>query len=151
MSSNLLHCDHLYAQGMSSIGWLHLSSPVTCFVNMVVTVSVTMSVPFALVDEITNASPTMKDGLQLGDQIVKFGNIEIGDILLQKLAYQSCALPILVPSFSVFAGGFGYGCVRFENSVEFRSDIKAIMSALQQILEKAHKDDMLKNEDTIFR
>ena len=33
---------------------------------------VTVSVPFALVDEITDASPAAEDGLQLGDQIVKF-------------------------------------------------------------------------------
>jgi hypothetical protein len=41
--------------------------------------------------------------------------------------------------------------VRFENPVEFRSDIKGIMSALQQIREKAHKDGLKKNEETISR
>ncbi|KAK9947342.1 hypothetical protein M0R45_002973 [Rubus argutus] len=62
---------------------------------------VTVSVPFALVDEITDASPAAEDGLQLGDQIVKFGNVENGDNLLQKLASeaqtnQGCAVPVMV-------------------------------------------------------
>ncbi|KAM5548206.1 26S proteasome non-ATPase regulatory subunit 9 [Rosa sericea] len=62
---------------------------------------VDVSVPFALVDEIADASPAAEDGLQLGDQIVKFGNVENGDNLLQKLASeaqtnQGCAVPVMV-------------------------------------------------------
>ncbi|GKV03304.1 hypothetical protein SLEP1_g15630 [Rubroshorea leprosula] len=44
------------------------------------------SIPFAMVDEIADASPAAEDGLQLGDQIVKFGNVKAGDNVLQKLA-----------------------------------------------------------------
>lgn len=49
-------------------------------------VDVIVSKPFAIIDEITDASPAAEDGLQLGDQIVKFGNVEAGDNLLQRLA-----------------------------------------------------------------
>lgn len=49
-------------------------------------VDATVSIPFALVDEIAEDSPAAEDGLQLGDQIVKFGNVESGDNLLSKLA-----------------------------------------------------------------
>ncbi|KAK9921805.1 hypothetical protein M0R45_030301 [Rubus argutus] len=38
----------------------------------------------------------MEDALQLGDQIVKFGNVEIGDNLLQQRAYQGCAVLVMV-------------------------------------------------------
>ncbi|XP_026403906.1 26S proteasome non-ATPase regulatory subunit 9-like [Papaver somniferum] len=44
------------------------------------------SLPFAIVDEIADVSPAAEDGLQLGDQIVKFGNVESGDNLLSRLA-----------------------------------------------------------------
>uniref|UniRef100_A0A7C9DXH4 Nas2 N-terminal domain-containing protein n=1 Tax=Opuntia streptacantha TaxID=393608 RepID=A0A7C9DXH4_OPUST len=47
---------------------------------------VTVKIPFAMVDEISEASPAADDGLQLGDQIVKFGNVEAGDNLLSRLA-----------------------------------------------------------------
>lgn len=43
------------------------------------------TIPFAMVDEIADASPAAEDGLQLGDQILKFGNVTAGDNLLQKL------------------------------------------------------------------
>ncbi|PKA47733.1 hypothetical protein AXF42_Ash014510 [Apostasia shenzhenica] len=43
-------------------------------------------VPFAMVDEISDASPAAEDGLQLGDQIMKFGNLVMGDALLARLA-----------------------------------------------------------------
>ncbi|KAK3189745.1 hypothetical protein Dsin_029306 [Dipteronia sinensis] len=49
-------------------------------------VDVIVSKPFAVIDEITDASPAAEDGLQLGDQIVKFGNVEAGDNLLGRLA-----------------------------------------------------------------
>ncbi|XP_009366172.2 26S proteasome non-ATPase regulatory subunit 9 [Pyrus x bretschneideri] len=52
-------------------------------------VDVIVSVPFALVDEIADESPAAEDGLQLGDQIVKFGSVENGDNLLQKLASEA--------------------------------------------------------------
>ncbi|KAI4335549.1 hypothetical protein L6164_014186 [Bauhinia variegata] len=64
-------------------------------------VDVVVSIPFAMVDEIADASPAAEDGLQLGDQIVKFGNVEAGDNLLQRLASESqsnlgCAIPVAV-------------------------------------------------------
>lgn len=46
-------------------------------------------VPFAMIDEITDASPASDDGLQLGDQIVKFGSVELGDQLLSRLAAEA--------------------------------------------------------------
>lgn len=49
----------------------------------------TEGIPFAVVDDIADASPAAEDGLQLGDQIVKFGNVEAGDDLLQRLASES--------------------------------------------------------------
>ncbi|GAU45912.1 hypothetical protein TSUD_280540 [Trifolium subterraneum] len=45
--------------------------------------------PFAVVDEITDASPAVEDGLQLGDQLLKFGNVEAGDNLHQRLASEA--------------------------------------------------------------
>lgn len=58
-------------------------------------------IPFAMVDEIAEASPAAEDGLHLGDQIVKFGTIESGDNLLSQLASevqknQGCAIPVVV-------------------------------------------------------
>ncbi|KAI3771867.1 hypothetical protein L6452_03038 [Arctium lappa] len=50
---------------------------------------VDVSRPFAMVDEITEESPAAEDGLQLGDQIVKFGNVEYGDNLLPRLASEA--------------------------------------------------------------
>ncbi|OMO90878.1 hypothetical protein COLO4_18808 [Corchorus olitorius] len=47
------------------------------------------SIPFAMVDEIADASPAAEDGLQLGDQIVQFGNVKAGDNLLQKLSSEA--------------------------------------------------------------
>lgn len=43
-------------------------------------------IPFAMVDEIAEASPAAEDGLQLGDQLVKFGTVESGENLLPRLA-----------------------------------------------------------------
>nr|GLL45371.1 26S proteasome non-ATPase regulatory subunit 9 [Ipomoea trifida] len=48
-----------------------------------------VSKPFALVDEITEASPAAEDGVQLGDQVVKFGDVESGDNLVQRLAAEA--------------------------------------------------------------
>ncbi|KAI8007438.1 DNA-3-methyladenine glycosylase 1 [Camellia lanceoleosa] len=64
-------------------------------------VDVTVNMPFALVDEIAEASPAAEDGLQLGDQIVKFGNVESGDDLLPKLASEALSnqdreIPVVV-------------------------------------------------------
>ncbi|KAL5547505.1 hypothetical protein UlMin_002736 [Ulmus minor] len=64
-------------------------------------VDVMISVPFAMVDEIADASPAAEDGLQLGDQIVKFGNVEAGDTLLQRLASEAqsnngLAIPVVL-------------------------------------------------------
>ncbi|CAN1328425.1 26S proteasome non-ATPase regulatory subunit 9, partial [Linum perenne] len=52
-----------------------------------------INIPFAVIDEIADASPTAEDGLQLGDQMVKFGNVEYqaGENLLQKLASEAQA------------------------------------------------------------
>ncbi|KAF8407263.1 hypothetical protein HHK36_006390 [Tetracentron sinense] len=52
-------------------------------------VDVIISEPFAMVDEIADASPAAEDGLQLGDQIVKFGNVESGGDLLPRLASEA--------------------------------------------------------------
>lgn len=46
-------------------------------------------IPFAVVNEISDASPAAEDGLQLGDQIIKFGNVEIGDALMVRLASEA--------------------------------------------------------------
>ncbi|XWS70406.1 hypothetical protein CRYUN_Cryun03dG0045500 [Craigia yunnanensis] len=59
------------------------------------------SIPFAMVDEIADASPAVEDGLQLGDQIVKFGNVKAGDNLPQRLASeaqvnQGHPLPVII-------------------------------------------------------
>ncbi|XVF35560.1 hypothetical protein REPUB_Repub18cG0156200 [Reevesia pubescens] len=59
------------------------------------------SVPFAMVDEITDSSSAAEDGLQLGDQIVKFGNVKAGDNLLQRLASEAQvnlghAIPVII-------------------------------------------------------
>ncbi|XP_018456354.2 uncharacterized protein LOC108827452 [Raphanus sativus] len=52
-------------------------------------VDVVTSIPFAMVDEITESSPAAEDGLQLRDQVVKFGSVEGGDNLLQRLAAEA--------------------------------------------------------------
>lgn len=52
-------------------------------------VDVLVSRPFAVVDEIADASPAVEDGLQLGDQILKFGNVEAGENLLHRLASEA--------------------------------------------------------------
>lgn len=52
-------------------------------------VDVVTSIPFAMVDEITESSPAAEDGLQLGDQVVKFGNVEGGENLMQRLAAEA--------------------------------------------------------------
>lgn len=64
-------------------------------------VDVMASIPFAMVDEIADASPAAEDGLQLGDQIVKFGIVEAGENLLQRLASeaqtnQGRAIPVVI-------------------------------------------------------
>ncbi|XP_071725345.1 uncharacterized protein [Rutidosis leptorrhynchoides] len=65
-------------------------------------VDVVFKLPFAMVDEITDGSPAAEDGLQLGDRIVKFGNVEAGDNnLTQKLSSeaqtnQGKAVPVVV-------------------------------------------------------
>ncbi|XP_022845249.1 26S proteasome non-ATPase regulatory subunit 9 isoform X1 [Olea europaea var. sylvestris] len=69
--------------------------------SMDMEVVVASSRPFAMVDEITEGSPAATDGLQLGDQIVKFGNVEIGENLLQRLAAeaqinQGHAMPVVI-------------------------------------------------------
>jgi len=46
-------------------------------------------VPFAMVDEITDDSPAAEDGLQLGDQIIKFGNVGMSDEVVRRLASEA--------------------------------------------------------------
>lgn len=48
-----------------------------------------VKIPFAMVDEITDDSPAAEDGLQLGDQIIKFGNVEMGDEVVHRLASEA--------------------------------------------------------------
>lgn len=64
-------------------------------------VDLVVSIPFALVDEIADASPAAEDGLQLGDQIVKFGSVEAGENLARRLASeaqtnQGRAIPVVI-------------------------------------------------------
>ncbi|KAK4338552.1 hypothetical protein RND71_043039 [Anisodus tanguticus] len=64
-------------------------------------VDVSFSRPFAVIDEITEASPAAEDGLQLGDQVVRFGNVQSGENLLQRLAAEAqsnkgCAISMMV-------------------------------------------------------
>ncbi|KAL7097231.1 hypothetical protein ACP275_10G130900 [Erythranthe tilingii] len=81
-----------------------LNTGTSLFVNnpiVAVDVDLVLSRPFAMVDEINEASPAAEDGLQLGDQIVKFGNVEIGENALQRLAAegqekQGQAVPLVV-------------------------------------------------------
>ncbi|KAL0451533.1 UNVERIFIED_CONTAM: putative 26S proteasome regulatory subunit p27 [Sesamum latifolium] len=65
------------------------SNPIAGGASSAMDVDLVVSRPFAMVDEITEASPAAEDGLQLGDQIVKFGNVEIGENLLQRLAAEA--------------------------------------------------------------
>ncbi|KAM7267722.1 hypothetical protein ACFE04_009888 [Oxalis oulophora] len=64
-------------------------------------VDVILKLPFAVIDEITDSSPAAEDGLQLGDTILRFGNVEAGDNLMQRLATegqknQGSAVPVTV-------------------------------------------------------
>ncbi|XP_059286853.1 uncharacterized protein LOC132040240 [Lycium ferocissimum] len=64
-------------------------------------VDVVFSRPFAVIDEISEASPAAEDGLQLGDQVVRFGNVQSGENILQRLAAESqsnqgCAVSMTV-------------------------------------------------------
>lgn len=42
--------------------------------------------PFAVVDEVFDGSPAASDGLQIGDQILKFGSVDGGESLVSRLA-----------------------------------------------------------------
>lgn len=80
---------------------LSVSNPVARGAFNVMDIDIAVSRPFAMIDEITEASPAAEDGLQLGDQVVKFGNVEIGENLLQRLAAevqknQNKAVPLVV-------------------------------------------------------
>lgn len=57
--------------------------------------------PFSLVDEIFDGSPAASDGLQVGDQILKFGSVDGGENLVSRLARecqtnQGSAIPVIV-------------------------------------------------------
>lgn len=71
--------------GMSS----SLSNSVAIDASSAMDVDFNIRRPFAIVDEITELSPAAEDGLQLGDQILKFGNVERGENLLQRLAAEA--------------------------------------------------------------
>ncbi|KAK9130386.1 hypothetical protein Sjap_010873 [Stephania japonica] len=79
----------------SSHGILPTDTSTTVDVGMIT------SGPFAIIDEIADVSPAAEDGLQLGDQILKFGNVESGDQLLPRLSSelqsnQGNAIPVIV-------------------------------------------------------
>lgn len=74
---------------------------VTSATSAAMDIDVVFSRPFAVIDEITEASPAAEDGLQLGDQVVRFGNVQSGENLLQRLAAeaqsnQGCAVTMTV-------------------------------------------------------
>ncbi|MCD7451255.1 hypothetical protein HAX54_010469 [Datura stramonium] len=74
---------------------------VTAATSAAMDVDLVFSRPFAVIDEITEASPAAEDGLQLGDQVVRFGNVQSGENLLQRLAAeaqsnQGCAVSMAV-------------------------------------------------------
>ncbi|XP_072982203.1 uncharacterized protein [Typha latifolia] len=48
-----------------------------------------VGLPFAMIDEIAEDSPAAEDGLQLGDEIIKFGNVETGDGLQARLVNEA--------------------------------------------------------------
>lgn len=80
---------------------LSVSNPIARGAFNVMDIDIAVSRPFAMIDEITEASPAAEDGLQLGDQVVKFGIVEIGENLLQRLAAeveknQNKAVPLVV-------------------------------------------------------
>lgn len=100
--------------GLNAQHGVNLSTP-TSFSNPVaggnnsmdMGVVVRSSRPFAMVDEITKGSSAAADGLQLGNQIVKFGNMKIGENLVQKLTTeaqinQSHAMLVVVMGQGVF-------------------------------------------------
>ncbi|XP_004242595.2 uncharacterized protein [Solanum lycopersicum] len=62
---------------------------VTAATSAAMDIDVVFSRPFAVIDEITEASPAAEDGLQLGDQVVRFGNVQSGENLLQRLAAEA--------------------------------------------------------------
>ncbi|KZV40656.1 26S proteasome non-ATPase regulatory subunit 9-like [Dorcoceras hygrometricum] len=81
---------------------LSVTNPITARGSFnVIDMDITVSRPFAMIDEITEASPAAEDCLQLGDQIVKFANVEIGENVLQRLAAEvqkneNQAVPLVV-------------------------------------------------------
>ncbi|KAL8493033.1 hypothetical protein ACS0TY_024297 [Phlomoides rotata] len=85
-SVTVFKCDAAeQSAGMSS----SFSNPIIGVASSAMDMDFIVSRPFAMVDEISEASPAAEDGLQLGDQIVKFGNVEIGENLLQRLAAEA--------------------------------------------------------------
>ncbi|XP_015080328.1 26S proteasome non-ATPase regulatory subunit 9 [Solanum pennellii] len=62
---------------------------VTAATSAAMDIDVVFSRPFAVIDEITEASPAAEDGLQLGDQVIRFGNVQSGENLLQRLAAEA--------------------------------------------------------------
>ncbi|KAD3067999.1 hypothetical protein E3N88_35879 [Mikania micrantha] len=97
----LLHSSKLPLKSSTSVDSGSNSQGVVGISSSMNAMDVNVSRPFAMVDEISEESPAAEDGLQLGDQIVKFGKVEFGDNLLTKLASeaqmnQGLPVPMLV-------------------------------------------------------
>ncbi|KAI3811321.1 hypothetical protein L1987_21042 [Smallanthus sonchifolius] len=85
----LLHSSRLPPTSSTAMGSGSNSRGVVDISSSMSVMDVNVSRPFAMVDEISEESPAAEDGLQLGDQIVKFGKVEYGDNLLPKLASEA--------------------------------------------------------------
>ncbi|KAL8206311.1 hypothetical protein R6Q57_009862 [Mikania cordata] len=85
----LLHSSKLPFKSSTSVDSGSNSQGVVGISSSMNAMDVNVSRPFAMVDEISEESPAAEDGLQLGDQIVKFGKVEFGDNLLTKLASEA--------------------------------------------------------------
>ncbi|XP_071698783.1 uncharacterized protein [Rutidosis leptorrhynchoides] len=85
----ILHSSRLAPKSSTAMDSGSISQGVGDMSSSVSSMDVDVSRPFAMLDEITEESPAAEDGLQLGDQIVKFGNVEYGDNLLSKLASEA--------------------------------------------------------------
>ncbi|KAI3801724.1 hypothetical protein L1987_29837 [Smallanthus sonchifolius] len=85
----LLHSSRLPPTSSTAMGSGSNSQGVGDISSSMSVMDVNVSRPFAMVDEISEESPAAEDGLQLGDQIVKFGKVEYGDSLLPKLASEA--------------------------------------------------------------
>ncbi|KAJ4709592.1 26S proteasome non-ATPase regulatory subunit 9 [Melia azedarach] len=88
-SDNGAGADNQHPSIVSAVASASLNDSVPTDSPAAMNVDVIVSRPFAIIDEITDSSPAAEDGLQLGDQVVKFGKVEAGDNLLERLANES--------------------------------------------------------------